>query len=128
MLFLPMALLFLCLLVSAVVRKPWLAAIVVWLLLVANFVPARPSLIGLFSTAVTYGVLVIVTMRYGLLPACFCFLIFRLMANYPTTANFSAWYAEATIFVLIIAVGLILFGFYTSLAGQQLFRSKLLNE
>jgi serine/threonine-protein kinase len=50
------------------------------------------------------------------------------ISDNPTTTNLSAWYAGSTIFVLAICTGLILYGFYTSLAGQPLFRGELLNE
>jgi hypothetical protein len=64
-----------------------------------------------------------------LLTGYFCFLFLSLASDFPTTTNFSAWYgAQSTLFVLIIGIGLILYGFYTSLAGQQIFRGKLLNE
>ena len=67
-------------------------------------------------------------MRYGLLTAYFCFLFLNVISNNPTTTNLSAWYAGSTIFALTICTGLILYGFYTSLAGQQLFRGQLLDE
>jgi hypothetical protein len=124
----PMMVLFLGLVFSAVLRKRWQVAIVIWVISLARFGLVGPNFASFFSFVVVPTVLLIVTLRYGWLAACFCSLFWPLMIYFPMTTNFSAWYAEGTIFVLTVSVGLILFGFYTSLAGQQLFRSKLLNE
>jgi hypothetical protein len=54
---------------------------------------------------------------------------FILMFNFfPITPDFSAWYAGGTIFCLFVGAALILFGFYTSLAGQPLFRGSLVDD
>jgi hypothetical protein len=128
-LFLPMSILLLGLLFSIVVRKRWLAAMVVWLLAVIGMGLTTPNLVVFLCLALAVGVTVMVTMRYGLLTAYFCFLFLGVVGNNPTTTNFSAWYgAESTIFVLAVCIGLILYGFYTSLAGQKIFQGKLLNE
>ena len=124
----PMTVLFLALLFSALLRKRWLVAIMVWVILAMRFGFGGSTLLEFLTGAIAPAVMLLVTMRYGWLAACFWSLFFALVTFYPTTTNFSVWYAEATIFAVTIAVGLILFGFYTSLAGQQLFRSKLLNE
>ena len=47
---------------------------------------------------------------------------------YPYTTDFSVWYAESAIFALVTAVALVVYGFYTSLGGQRLFREGLLKE
>jgi hypothetical protein len=44
---------------------------------------------------------------------------------YPVTSDFSAWYAGDFVLALIIALALAGFAFYTSLAGQPLFRATL---
>jgi serine/threonine-protein kinase len=124
----PMSLLLLSLLLSIVLRKRWLAAVVVWLLLTAGIGLTTTTLVAFICSAIAFALLVMVTMRYGLLTAYFCVLFVNVIADHPTTTNVSAWYFGSTIFAVTICVGLILYGFYTSLAGQSLFRGKLLNE
>ena len=124
----PMSILLLGLLFSIVLRKRWLAAVLIGLLAATVAGLASTSLVGFICAAIGISLAVMVTMRYGLLTAYCCFLFLNVVSDNPTTTNFSAWYAESTIFVLIICTALILYGFYTSLAGQQLFRGKLLNE
>jgi serine/threonine-protein kinase len=123
----PMLILFLALFFSAFLRKRWQVAIIVSVIGIAPGFVAN-NFVSIYSFAVVPIVFLIVTLRYGWLAACFCSFVRSLVFFYPMTANFSAWYAEATIVVLIILVGLILYGFYTSVAGRQLFRPKLLTE
>jgi len=125
---LPMSILLLGLLFSIVLRKRWLAGTLIWLLLTLPSGLTSPSLVGIICAAIGAALIVMVTLRYGLLTAYCCFLFIQVGGNLPISTNFSAWYAESTIFVLVIYAALILYGFYTSLAGQQLFSGKLLNE
>jgi hypothetical protein len=47
---------------------------------------------------------------------------------YPVTSDFSAWYAGSSIFAAALGLGLILYGFKTSLAGQPLFKGALVED
>jgi hypothetical protein len=49
----------------------------------------------------------------------------HLVIFYPITSDFSAWYAADFVLALLISLALAGFGFYTSLAGQPLFRASL---
>jgi hypothetical protein len=66
--------------------------------------------------------------RFGLLAMVAWSLFFFLSFAHPLTTNFSIWYAGNTIFSLLIIGGLSIYGFYTSLAGQWVFQSKLLED
>jgi hypothetical protein len=46
----------------------------------------------------------------------------------PITANFSSWYFGNTILSAVVILGLAIYGFYTSLAGQKIFEAKLLKD
>ena len=41
--------------------------------------------------------------------------------HYPLTSNFSLWYANVTLFCLLVLTALAAFGCYTSIGGQKLF-------
>jgi len=49
----------------------------------------------------------------------------HLQIFYPVTSDFSAWYAADFVVALIVSLTLAGFAFYTSLAGQPLFRASL---
>jgi serine/threonine-protein kinase len=123
-----MGVLLLALLFSLVLPKRWMAGTLIWLLGTAGIGLQTPSFMSVVCAAIGIGLAVMVTMRYGLLTAYFSFLFLNVLRDNPTTTNLSAWYAGSTIFALTICTGLILYGFYTSLAGQQLFRGQLLKD
>jgi hypothetical protein len=122
---------FLLLLFYALLRRQWLAALAIWLIQVAimGFAFANssywPSWLGVFAIATLYT---IASTRFGLLTVISLQLFFNLSFHYPITGDFSSWNSGATVFVLIIVIGLAVYGFYTSLAGQPLFRGQLLHD
>jgi uncharacterized membrane protein len=63
--------------------------------------------------------------RYGLLALVSAIFFFHLVSFFPITSDFSAWYAADFVLALLISLALAGFGFYTSLAGQPLFRASL---
>jgi len=63
--------------------------------------------------------------RYGLLALISALFFLHLTIFYPITSEFSAWYASDFVLGLIVALAIAVFGFYTSLAGQPLFRGAI---
>jgi serine/threonine-protein kinase len=126
-LFVPLTLLLIALIFTIVVRKRWLAALIIWFVwLVLNV--NSPSLAAYICGAIGSALALYVILRYGLLTGYLCFLFANVVSDNATTTNFSLWYGpESTIFALTICIGLIAYGFYTSLAGQKIFQGQLLN-
>jgi hypothetical protein len=75
--------------------------------------------------ALTGFLVVWVLYRYGLLALISSLVFMHLMIFYPITSEFSAWYAGDYVLGLIVLLALLVFAFYTSLAGQPLFRASL---
>ena len=46
----------------------------------------------------------------------------------PMTTDFGVWYAPSTIFALVVTVALVAYAFYIALAGQRVFKGKLLPD
>ena len=67
-------------------------------------------------------------LRYGLLAIVVAAFIATLTGNTPMGLDFSQWYAAAALGPLITSAVLLLFGFWTALAGQPLFRDELESE
>ena len=123
--------LFLLLLFYALLRRQWLAALVVWLIQIAvlGFAFASSGSWVLWIGPVMIATLyIIAATRFGLLSVMSLQLFFDLSFHYPITGDFSVWYSGTTIFVLIILIGLAVYSFYTSLAGQPLFRGQILQD
>jgi eukaryotic-like serine/threonine-protein kinase len=123
--------LFLILLFYVWLKKQWLAALLLWLLsfavecLAFVFNSPWPAWIGMVLIAT---VAVVTAVRFGLLAMTAFQLFFFLSFHSPLTSNLSAWHAGQTIFPLLILLALSAYGFYTSLAGQPLFRSGVLQD
>jgi Protein kinase domain len=101
-------------------RREWLAVAVVWLLVTSLRLLGDGSIstVHFIAAGIEFALSFVVLMRYGLL-AAIAAQFFNWCWSYPLTADFSAWYAGSGEFGMIIAVGLALYGFYTSLARNQ---------
>ncbi|HJP94057.1 MAG TPA: serine/threonine-protein kinase [Pyrinomonadaceae bacterium] len=125
------AFLFLLLLFYIVLRRQWLAAIALFVIALAvefsAFAASAPRFYWIASIMISLTITILVA-RFGLLATMAAQLFFFLSAAYPMTTDFSAWYASSTIFAIVIALGLAVYGFYTSLGGQPVFGERLLSD
>lgn len=119
--FVGFAFLFFLLLLYIVLRKEWLAALALFLIALAIEISAfafgGPRLFWVASILVAAAITIVVA-RFGLLATMVAQLFFFLSVTYPLTTNFSSWYATSTIFALLVALGLAIYGFYISLGGR----------
>jgi serine/threonine-protein kinase len=121
--------LFLLLLFVVVLRRERLALAALWLLVtLMTALITRVSLPMLPFTALATLGIVFVLHRYGLLAAIFAYFIYHLWVFFPLTTELTAWYATDFVIALALCAALTLYGFYTSLAGQPLFKRGLLEE
>ena len=115
------AFLFFLLLLYIILRKESRAALALFLIALAIEVSAfafgGPRLFWVASILVA-ATLTILIARFGLLATMVAQLFFFLSLMYPLTTNFSVWYATSTIFALVIALGLAIYGFYISIGGK----------
>lgn len=121
-------LMFFLFLLRVILRKDRLAALAAWV-------------IGAFALSLTHQVaagvpfailgaflMVWCLYRYGLLAVVSTTFFVHLIIFYPVTSEFSAWYAGDFLLALIVSLTLAVYGFYTSLAGQSLFRGNILED
>ena len=124
-----LAYLFFLLLMYIIVRKPRLAGILMWLtILTIQMLFFARSWHLVVGNLIISTLLTVTVARFGLLAAITWQFFFLLTFTWPLTLNLSQWYSSGTIFALMVIVGLSLYGFYTSLAGQPLFREGILKE
>jgi len=105
-----------------VLRRDWLAAgafVAIYVLLGALASTGSPALAALF-TAVSTGLLVFAMLRFGLVALIASFFVMVLLQMFPITADFSAWYAGASLFALLSVAALAALAFRASLAGRRL--------
>jgi serine/threonine protein kinase len=124
-----LAYLFFLLLMYIIVRKPRLAAILMWLtILIIEVLFFASSWHVVIANVLIATLLVFTTARFGLLAAMAWQFFFIVSFTWPLTTNFSSWYSSAATLGIAALVGLAVYGFYTSLAGQPIFRDRLLKE
>jgi hypothetical protein len=70
-------------------------------------------------------VLVIVLLRFGLVPLAVGVYTVDMLANVPFSADFSAWYATTSLLTLISVVALAGWGFYHSLGGEPVWKVEM---
>ncbi len=123
----PFILLFFLLLLYVVLRRERLAAFALWALAalalsLTNAGPAVPF------AALSAFMIVWVLYRYGLLALVSAIFFLHLNIFFPITSDFSAWYAGDFVAALAVSLGLAVYGFYTSLAGQPILGRRLLED
>jgi hypothetical protein len=121
----PLALVFMLVLARIVFRKQWLAVAMLAAILASGYgTGSEYPWLAFFFWFVLYAVAFSVTVRFGIVVLVVGNLCGgRLAASHPLTLDFSAWYAEGTIFVLLLVAAIAIYGFSVSLAGRQLLRS-----
>jgi hypothetical protein len=113
-------------LVRAVIRKQWVVA-VVW---VTGWVAAR-FLRGTFIDSpelaittgafflVLYSVLVVIILRYGFFALVVATLVLDSLIAFYLTPDFSAWYGESSMAVVIVTVAVAVWAFRRSLGSRS---------
>jgi serine/threonine protein kinase len=117
---------FLIVLLRVLVKNRWMAAAIFVLLF------ATPKVLGsdhplteIPVWLVIYGVAAIAMVRFGLIVLALGVLTVDALLNVPITLDFSNWYAARSLCVLLGFVVIAVWGFYTSLAGQRLWKDDL---
>jgi hypothetical protein len=116
----------LLLLTTFLLRREWLAAAALWLILALAWGLA----FGNSAAEWTYillatGILTFLLLRFGLL--VFVVADFYLLHSdrYPFTSDLSAWYAPYSHLAVLVALAVAVYGFFVALAGRPLFRRRL---
>jgi serine/threonine protein kinase len=123
----PSVLMFLLLLASMITRREWIAVVLFWVFM-TTLSGGETPLIDYPLGAITTALVLFVLLRFGMLATLFMQFFILFFNFYPITADLNAWYAGATIFAAALGVGLIFFGFRTSLAGQRLFSGSFVGD
>jgi Protein kinase domain len=112
---------FIFFLIRLLLRKEWLAALVMTLLLSSTSLVGSHPVPDLIYRVISLGIALVLLIRFGLLALMVALCTFILLLLFPLTTRFSAWYAGPTFFALFVVLAAAIFGFYTSTAGKPLF-------
>lgn len=115
-------LLFLC---RVLLRKSWLAAAAFVLLFTAlKAVPSSYPAVEWPIQALVYTALAVGALRFGLIAMTAALYTADLTLNVPMTLNPSAWYFTSATLALATVVALVIWGFWTALAGEMPWRAE----
>jgi serine/threonine-protein kinase len=124
----PAVFMLMVLLLTIVTRHERVAIVLFGLLYAALYLGgghmAVDAALGLAISATTIFIL----LRFGMLALVFTEFFILFFNLYPVTSDFSAWYAGNSVFAAALGVALILYGFKSSLAGQQIFKGSLVGD
>ncbi len=121
-------LLFFLLLLYIILRRERVAAIALWMIMTVTLSLTHETVAAVPFAALAALLVILVLYRYGLLALITAIFILHWQIFFPVTRDLGAWYATDFILTLIISLALVGFGFYTSLAGQSLFRTAFPDE
>jgi hypothetical protein len=117
---------FLLVFLRLLVKNRWLAAaIFVLLLAVPRALTSVHPLIDTPVLLIIYGIAAFATVRFGLIVLVVGAFCADAIINVPITLDFSNWYAARSLCVVLGFVLIAAWGFYTSLAGQRLWKEDL---
>lgn len=128
-LFLSFIALFLLLLFVVILRREWLAAGVLWIVLITfGMLVSQSSLTALPAAMLGSALTLFILYRFGLLALCATLFFAHLWVFFPLTTEIGAWYATDFVIAAILCLALAGYGFYISLGGQSVFGGQLLDD
>ena len=112
----------------AVLRRQWLA-LITFVLVFSSFAlaDARP-LTAVCLQACSAGGILLLMIRFGLLPLLSSGIAIFILTTLPLTVNFSAWYAGYGLLPIVFVLGPALWAFHTALAGRAVFQKDFLER
>jgi hypothetical protein len=114
---------FLLLGLKVLLRKDWIAAVVFICIFVTLQTLQRPHWeVTVPAFALVYLLLVLIVLRFGLVPVAVGAFTLDMIENVPLTGDFSVWYAGTSMLALLSVVALAGWGFYHSLGGERVWK------
>jgi serine/threonine-protein kinase len=119
---------FLLFLLRLLVKKDWIAAIVVVFLGAISNTGGDYFWATFLLSAIIWLSFYLVLRRFGLLALVVGLVVQHILVVFPMTTHLSRWYASGAIAGMVIIVVIALFAMYHALAGQPLFSTKALDD
>jgi serine/threonine-protein kinase len=117
---------FLLLGLKVLLRKDWIAALAFVSIFVTLQTLQKPHWeVTIPSFLLVYLILVLIVLRFGLVPVAVGVFTVDMIANVPLTADFSVWYAGTSLLALLSVVALAGWGFYHSLGGERVWKVEM---
>jgi hypothetical protein len=119
-----LGILFLIFLFRTLLRKQWLAAGTVIILLTTVYSTNEANPFGWLINFLFFGLMVFTLMQFGLFAVAVAIFVAVFLNQFPLSTDLSVWYASDVAFTVILIVLVAVVGFRTALAGQPLFKAE----
>jgi serine/threonine protein kinase len=117
---------FLLVLLRVLVKNRWVAAVLFTLLFtVPKVLGSDHPMIETPVWFIVYGIAAFAVVRFGLIVLAMGVLSVDVLINVPMTLDFSYWYTGRSLSLVLSFVLIAAWGFYTSLAGQRIWKDDL---
>ena len=117
---------FMMFVLRVLLRKPWLAALAFVAIWMAIKLLGNPHwMMNGPAYLVVYGVASFMVLRFGLITLATGIFVVDLLLSIPITTNPTSWYMSGSLLVLATVVAIALWGGFTALGGQKVFREQL---
>jgi serine/threonine-protein kinase len=109
-----------------IVRSDWIAGVLFLVFWVGmrSLGSTHPA-VDIPELLLIYAVLVLIVLRFGLVPLAVGAFTVDMLANVPFTADLSEWYVPSTLLALLSVVAVAGWGFYHSLGGQAVWKVEM---
>jgi hypothetical protein len=127
-LFNSLAILFLLVILKIIVRKSWVAGVLLVAIFTLRAILQHNSPINAYvTTPLSFGLFAFLILRYGIL-ATTVGLIVQGLLSAPFSTLGAGWYAWIGWFCIAILAGLVFYGLRIAMAGQSLFSQRLIAD
>src|SRR3974390_420367 len=104
-------------LILILVRRRWLAAVL--FVIITDMALQSGYTASIVDFIILGSIGVFSLFRFGILAFIVCFYTSFAIRQFPLTTNWSAWYAQQALFIVLTLVGLALYGFVFTLKNQS---------
>ena len=115
------------LILRVVVRRTWIAVLLLWLMFMVMVIPetGNPTL-TVPVIALGFAIWCFFLVRFGLLTLAVGVTLSNMLNELSLTPNLTAWWSGTTWLVLALFAGITAWGFWAALAGRPVFKDEIL--
>jgi hypothetical protein len=110
-----------------VVKRDWLAAILVAFLGAATNPGGENPLMIYMLVGIIWLSILLILRRFGMFALVVGLVVQNVLVVFPTTSHFSRWYASAGLTGIVVILALTIYGFKVGLGGKPLFTAAALD-
>jgi hypothetical protein len=109
-------------------KRDWIAAIILVLIGAGTNNGGEYPVLGYLYLVIIWFSVVLVLKKVGLLALIVGLVVQNVLVVFPMTSHLSRWYANAGLTGIAVITALLIYGFFTGLAGRPLFTGAALDK